>query len=94
MGLHKHEPIHEGFMYRKNGKYTICELLRQTYWMTEDPKIQLNLRIAVNMAKSMVQKLREYKADWDKNGFWDDTAEKQPRGYSSEEISSAMGEGE
>lgn len=92
MALHKHEPIHEGFMYRKNRQYTICELLRQTYWLTDDPKIRLNIRIAVNMAKSMVTKLREYKADWDKDGYWDDTPEESPRRYCVEKISAELGE--
>lgn len=80
-------------MYRQNRQYTICELLRQTYWLTEDPEIRLNLRIAVNMAKSMVQKLREYKADWDKQGFWDDTPEGTPRRYNPKKISAGMGKG-
>lgn len=73
MALHRHEPIHEGFMSRKNSRYTLCEVLRQTYWMTDDPQIRENLRLAVSMGKAMVKKLREYKADWDKEDFWDDT---------------------
>lgn len=78
MALHKHEPIHEGFMLRKNRKFTICELLRQTYWASDDPQVKLNIRIAVSMAKSMTRKLRKYKADWDKEGFWDDTPKMPP----------------
>lgn len=91
MGLHKHEPINEGFMYRQNGIYTICEVLRQAYWMTEDPEIRIKLRIAVNMAKSMVQKLRAYKADWDKDGFWENTPEEPPRRHNIKEVSATLG---
>ena len=68
--VRKHEPIHEGFMLRKYPRNTLCQLARDTYKLTDDPQIKLNLRIMVSMGKAMVQKLREYNAKWDED-FWD-----------------------
>ena len=69
--VRKHEPIHEGFMDRKFPRNTWCQLIRDTYSLTDDPQIKLNLRILVSMGKSMVRKLKSYDAGWDKD-FWDD----------------------
>ncbi len=58
------EPIDEKEMNitRYQGHHTICQTLRDTYHMTEDPEIRLKLRLAMAMAKAMVKKLKEYKA--------------------------------
>ena len=77
MALHKHEPVHERFMQREYPRDTICQVLRETYRMTEDPEIRIKLRVAVSMAKAMTRKLREYNAGWDKEGFWDDRDNKE-----------------
>lgn len=78
MALRKHEPVHEGFMEREYPRNTVCQVLRETYWMTENPQVRMNIRISVAMCKAMVRKLREYNAEWDKEGFWDDREDKEP----------------
>lgn len=55
------EPCPIEMMQFKNQENTICELLRQTYHMTEDDKIRINLRVAVTMAKKMGTKLSQYR---------------------------------
>lgn len=62
-------------MERVYPEFTICQRLRDLYHMTDDPEIKLGLRVCVNMAKAMNRKLQEYKADWDK-GFWDEQSRK------------------
>jgi DNA-binding XRE family transcriptional regulator len=44
-----------------NRENTICELLRQTYHLTDNDKIRTNLRIAITMAKKMGDKLHNYR---------------------------------
>ena len=39
--------------------------------MTNDADIRIRLRVCVSMAKAMMQKLREYSSEWDKD-MWDD----------------------
>lgn len=39
---------------------TICEVLREIYWLTEDPEIREKLLEATVMAKKMDRKLIEY----------------------------------
>lgn len=48
-------------------KRTVCEVLREIYWHTQDPVVREKALEAIGMAKRMDSKLREYKADWDKN---------------------------
>jgi hypothetical protein len=45
----------------KNPENTICELLRQTYHLTDNDTIRTNLRVAITMAKKMGNKLSEYR---------------------------------
>jgi hypothetical protein len=71
MELRKHMPIAEYYMAKEYPKNTICQLLRETYRMTDDEDVRLNLRIAVSMAKAMNRKLTEYHSNW-QDGFWDD----------------------
>ena len=68
--LHKHDPIDEKEMTWISDKYTICQVLREIYWKTDDPEIKLNCRIAMTMAKRITRKLTEYKKGWDE-GFFD-----------------------
>jgi hypothetical protein len=69
--LHKHEPIAEEEMCWISPEHTICEVLREIYWTTDDKNIRLKCRVATSMAKSMTEKLTEYKEEWEK-GFWDE----------------------
>ena len=46
---------------RYQGHHTICELLREIYADTTDEHIKLKCRIAMNMTKSMHEKLKYYK---------------------------------
>jgi hypothetical protein len=66
----RHKPCSESYMSRTWKVNTICQLLRETYALTEDPTVRLNLRIAVSMAKAMQRKLKGYALDWDRDGFW------------------------
>jgi hypothetical protein len=50
----------EGFAMR-----TICEVLRELYWCTEDETVREKAMEASGMAKRMDAKLREYKEAWD-----------------------------
>jgi hypothetical protein len=57
----KIEPYPVEKMEFKNRENTICELLRKTYFMTENDEIKVNLRIAMTMAKKMGEKLHHYR---------------------------------
>ena len=46
---------------------TVCEVLREIYWSTEDPVIRDKTVEATIMAKKMDQRLRQYKEGWDKD---------------------------
>ena len=74
MGLHAHKPIDEAAMMWSSPEYSICQVLREIYFTTDNPAIKLHARVATAMAKSMTAKMEEYKAEWEK-GFWD----KNPR---------------
>ena len=69
MSLHKHEPVSEGEMKVVSPRYSICECLRQCYWMTSDPNLKLKLREATAMAKAMGKKLskNDIASLWDRN---------------------------
>lgn len=69
--VRKHEPCPESYMENQYPLNTICQLLRDTYHLTDDPQIRVNLRIAVSMAKSMVRQLKRYQESWDRKGFWE-----------------------
>jgi len=46
---------------KRSGKNTLCQLLRDIYSLTSNKDIQIRLRIAMSMAKSMNRKLEKYK---------------------------------
>lgn len=50
---------------------SICEVLREIYWDTEDPVIREKVTEASKMAKKMAQKLIEYKFDYYKGMEYD-----------------------
>lgn len=53
------------FIGEKGWKFrSICEVLREIYWATEDPVIREKVTEASKMAKKMGQKLLEYKFDY------------------------------
>ena len=70
MPLRKHEPIAEKEMAYASQNNSICQVLRDIYHKTNDPKIKLRCRLAVSMAKSMSAKMTGYKKNWEA-GFWD-----------------------
>lgn len=53
---------------------TLCEVLREIYWHTEDAVVREKVREATIMAKKMDAKLREYKEDWDAQNMWEELA--------------------
>lgn len=71
MPLRKHKPIDEEEMRWISPKNSICEVLRGIYWKTDDPEIKLQCRVATSMAKSITNKLSEYKDGWEAD-FWDE----------------------
>jgi len=69
--LRKHNPVSVLYMKVNYPKHSICQLLRETYRMTDDENVKLNMRIAISMAKSMDRKLKEYSPNWT-DGFWEE----------------------
>lgn len=69
----KVEPVSIGMMLRKryHGHNTICEKLREIYMLTDNEEIKLKCRIAMNMSKSMHERLKKYKQENMKNGLID-----------------------
>ena len=66
----KHEPVPEKEMNCVSQRETICAVLRDIYFATENQEVKLKARIATSMAKSMSRKLTEYKEGWE-NDFFD-----------------------
>ena len=75
MTLHEHEPISEAEMRKRPGPYTVCRVLRDIYFSTDNEHIKLKCRVATSMTKAMTKKLFEYNKlsksnkPWDKE-FW------------------------
>lgn len=67
MPYKRHEPIAIEEMNRKDyeGHHSICQTLRDIYHSTEDEGIRLKARLAMSMAKAMLNKLKKYKAQED-----------------------------
>ena len=66
----KHSPVSPEEMEHTSPKYTICELLREIYYRTDDEQIKIKCRVAVAMAKAMDTRLRELNPEW-KKGFFE-----------------------
>lgn len=64
MPYKKFKPVSEKVILneRYNGHHTICQTVREIYMMTQNEEIKLKCRLAMAMAKSMHNKLKEYKA--------------------------------
>ncbi len=62
-----------------NATRTICEKLRVIYWAVKDPNVRSVVEEAYNDAKRMNKKLREYKADWEKEMMWRETDTEEAR---------------
>ena len=56
-----------------NRTRTICEKIREVYWAIDDPEVRSILEEINHDAKSMNTKLRDYKADYDKEMLWEET---------------------
>lgn len=59
----KFEPVSDEAMADISPKYTICEVLREIYWLADDAGINAikeKARLATSMAKSIVSKLADY----------------------------------
>jgi hypothetical protein len=69
--LLRHPPVSKESMRQKLSLYTICELLREVYWLTDSNDIKLRCRIATTMAKKMGAKLKEYKYQIDGDLLFD-----------------------
>lgn len=69
--LEKYPPIDKKTMFQRLPLYTICEVLREIYWLAESEDIKERARIAVTMAKKMSGKLVEYKFIADKEPHFD-----------------------
>ena len=63
MSLHKHEPVPESEMVWLSPKYTLCQVIREIFWLADkhgDTTIKYKSRIAMAMAKAMNNKLVDY----------------------------------
>lgn len=47
---------------RYAGHHTICETLREIWRASDDEEVKMKCRLAVSMAKAMVEKLKSYRA--------------------------------
>ncbi len=59
-----YKPCPEEWMKQKNPRFTICEVIRQIYYLSPDAQIKTLCRIAMTMAKKMNTKLMEYNPIW------------------------------
>ena len=65
MSAPKDKNFKKHFIGEKGWKFrSICEVLREIYWETEDPTIREKVKEAMTMAKKMGGKLIEYKGDY------------------------------
>lgn len=70
MPLRKHDPVSDEQMQWVSPNHSICQVLREIYFTTEDPGIKMHCRVATAMAKAMTKKLKEYKDNWEED-FWE-----------------------
>ena len=70
--LHKHDPVSEAIMGHKSPNNSICQVLRDIYWKTDDPDIRLWCREATAMAKAMSRRIAEIQGHgFAMEGFWE-----------------------
>lgn len=67
MSYKKHKPISVEKMLkdRYEKHHTICQKLREIYQLTDNPLIKYKCRMAISMAKSMNDKLKKYRKQFD-----------------------------
>lgn len=58
-------PINEKHMTHNSKHYTLCQVLREIYQLTDDPEIKLKCRIASRMGKIMAAKISKYELGWE-----------------------------
>jgi len=63
MAYKRHKPVSEKKMLKEKylHHHTICATLRRIYLKIENEDVKYELRVAMSMAKSMHNKLKEYK---------------------------------
>ena len=69
--MRKHEPVPEEEMNWMSPRRTICQVLREIYFNSEDENIKYWEREATGMAKAMTEKLLEGKPPKFVDEFWD-----------------------
>jgi len=57
------DPCPEGWMAMENPQFSICEVLREIWQETKNPKIKILSRVGLTMAKKMNHKLMDYAND-------------------------------
>lgn len=58
-------PINEKHMNYNGKQYSLCQMLREIYQLTDDPEIKLKCRIASRMGKIMAAKISKYELGWE-----------------------------
>ncbi len=48
---------------------TLCQILREIYWKTDDPEIKWKCRLGTTMAKAMAKKISKLDPNWGKD-YW------------------------
>jgi len=82
----KFEPCPEFWMSMENPKFTICEVLREIWQKTDDPKIRMLTRIAMTMSKKMGAKLRSYKDGEELMNAFDDKTDEMRKFLDREDL--------
>ena len=59
-------PVPGRKMQMDSRRWTVCQILREIYRETDDVLIRLKCRHAINMTKTMVDKICEYEPEWGK----------------------------
>ena len=72
----KHRSVSADHMQVVSEKLSICEVLRQAYRLSTDPKVMEKLRLACGMAKAMSERICQLEGNdtWF-HDFWDENKE-------------------
>jgi hypothetical protein len=71
-------------MMHKSAFRSVCEVLREIYWQTDDPDIRLKAIEASMMAKKMARKLIEYNFDLGPGMEYDELSDEDKESISAE----------
>lgn len=63
------KPMPERDMNWISRRWTLCQILRELYHVTDDPELKLKIRIASTMAKAMATAISEHEPNWGR-GRW------------------------